>query len=205
MPKKQEPRTKPLPSSELINRLDSLTHIQGGVARKDKEKMSTGLHATKAPTVSPVMIGTNETIAVNILSHLSDALESRKMKRIFTGIRDIGDVIQFEHCHVNLDLSHCYVYWTSNVCDHFATFVAEKKGEEEAEKALTVMYENTSKKLQSVEGYFRHALIQQMDFRRVPRIFFEPYAKYLEKMRKKTGENSNRMEFLQKEGHHSTL
>lgn len=205
MPKPKEPRTKPMTGTELINSLDSPTYTQGGTTKQDKIKLNRGLNAPKVTRINPIIIGTNETIAVDILEYMTEALTSRKMKRIFKGVKDLEGMVVFEHCHVNTDLSHCYIYWSSDVSDHFANFVIDTKGEQEGSQILEVMNANINNRLQAVEGYFRHQLIKRMDFKKVPRIYFESYAKYLEKKKKRLTDNSDRMKFLREEGLFSTL
>ena len=111
------------------------------------------------------------------------------LKRL--GVAKTSDVVEIEYCTSNPDISHVTAFWRSDIVDVVISELLKRKELEKIANigipplknpvhdkfdAITVLAKaekKVKKCLQLKEGQLRSYLSRHMEFRRVPRIFFE--------------------------------
>lgn len=107
------------------------------------------------------------------------------------GVVKTSDVVEIEYCTSNPDISHVTAYWRSDVVDIVISELLKRKELDrianigipppkipvhdkfDAISVLAKAEKKIKKNLQLREGQIRSYLSKHMEFRRVPRIFFE--------------------------------
>ncbi len=86
-----------------------------------------------------------------------------------------SEVIEIEEVVLpKQDYSHVTVRWRSQSTNDFLEQVKIKFGRAEKQRLSEKLFTSMNATLQKREPLFRTALMREMFFRRVPRIFFEP-------------------------------
>ncbi len=195
-PEKPVAPNKAISGKELIGQLD--LQASSSVFGKDKAKLSKGLEQKVKQGISAASRGALDTTSEDIAEIITDALDSTKLINMFRGVEKASDMIEIEEVTVNQDYSHVTVWWSSPVVKKFALFVRQKQSLQEAVTLNAKMTANINEKLQKCEGVFRHFVMKNIDYKKVPRIFFRPHAELLQKQ--KNSFNSDlRQSFLRAE------
>lgn len=117
--------------------------------------------------------GRLEATCEDVLDVMNETLASSALINVFKGVKDASMVIEIAHVDMNMDYSHAYAHWESELLTKFVDSVRKERGQEDAMALAVKMESKITSKLQKLEPVFRTKIIKKMEFKRVPRIFFK--------------------------------
>jgi ribosome-binding factor A len=136
-------------------------------------KLRMGLLAKKKGILDNASQGRLETTCEDVMDNMNETLASSALINVFKGVKDASMVIEIAHVEINMDYSHATAHWESEILMNFVDSVRTENGPEDALKLALKMETKITAKLQKLEPLFRTRIVKQMDFRRVPRIYFK--------------------------------
>lgn len=146
---------------------------------KQKNKLNRGLDSTSTGKLKPLStgsLGQLDNFQEAFCEVLNTALADKSFYKLFKGSHeDSSSVIEFKKVDLNRDMSHATAYWHCPVVYKFLKFVLKTKGEEEYKILSEQTSQHISKILKAAEPRFRALVVKELEFRRVPRIFFVNY------------------------------
>jgi ribosome-binding factor A len=172
----------------LLNNLDSVEHLPSAEG-SSKAKLRQALLKPKTSPLSPAAQGQLDSFAEELLDILNEAISTNIFLDTFRGVRNTGDFIDLVDVHLNRDMSHITVFWSSDMITEFVKMVKTEELSSssssqmlpavEQEREAARIWKKTSsfitKKLQQREPQFRSFLVKKVHFRKVPRIFFKAH------------------------------
>jgi len=162
---------------QQISQLDVGTRSNSPTAPNaaTRQKLQKPLEGVEKKKLTTAQQGALEATAEDLQDILTEVLSTPNFHNLFKGAQDPSRAVYIHHVRLNADCSHAHVQWKSDVLEIFVRKTLERMGEEEAKRLIKRAIKYISSKLQNREAHFRSQVIRQMHFRRVPRLFFEPW------------------------------
>ncbi len=119
--------------------------------------------------------GILEATALDIMDNMNAALASEKLSNIFRKVGPTSEVLEISFVKINRDCSHVDASWSSSALKGFVENLYSNSACSAKELHLAQkMTKNITHTLQKNESKFRSYLLKHINFRRVPRMFFQP-------------------------------
>lgn len=172
--KRMEDSIKMLDAGALFTRNNKRDPNLPAVTATAKSKLNLPLEARekKRETMNHAQKGLNQAVAEDIHEILSDALSSPKLRNLFRGTKDASILVDIKHVKVNSDVSHVYAEWQCDLLEAFAREMHDSMGSIKAKAFVKRAVNYVTGRLAAKESFFRTALMRQMQFKKVPRIYF---------------------------------
>ena len=103
-----------------------------------------------------------------------DNLMLFKLDNNTLGIEYASQLVEISSVRLNQDYSHAHAKWRSRFVEDILTKFQEKELTDRDIKFTEKMIANINDVLQRSEGKFRSNVVKSYNFRRVPRMYFQP-------------------------------
>ena len=172
--KRMDDSIRMLDAGALFTRTNKRDPNLPAVPATAKSKLNLPLEAreSRKETMSHAQKGMNQAIAEDIHEILSDAMSSPKLRTLFRGTKDASMVVDIKHVKVNSDVSHVYAEWQCDLLEGFAREIHDNMGADKAKSFGKRSIRYITGRLAARESVFRTVLMRQMQFKKVPRIYF---------------------------------
>jgi hypothetical protein len=142
------------------------------VSKKARRKMSQGLVPEDQPFLDSINAGIMDANGMNMCEILNEAISQPSFDSKAHDMYNrlglcIDDVVETR------DRGRVIAYWSADEIDSFLLF-AKEQDKVSISRLTKQIKNNVTSLLQNLEPRFRAELIRKMDFRRVPKIAFEP-------------------------------
>ena len=140
---------------------------------RQRAKISQPLEKPAKLVLDEASRGMSQAIADDMMDNMNDALSSNDFIGVFKGVDYASQVVEISSVRLNQDFSHAHVTWRSRYIEDLLEKFQEKDLSENDVKMAEKMTTNINDILQRNEGKFRSHFIKSVNFRRVPRIYFQ--------------------------------
>jgi ribosome-binding factor A len=159
----------------LIQILDKSNGSEAPLSAIKRKKLATPLdQSSEERRKDPAESGILEATGVDIAELLNEAFPTMTFNEVgLSKVQDLGEVVEIVHVKVNRDCSHADASWDSPFIAQFLGKVEKSFGAQDRSRIAHKLETGITSALQQREGKFRAFLARNMDFRRVPRVFFK--------------------------------
>jgi len=143
------------------------------ISKKLQGKLSRGLEESETLQLNAKGEGISDVVCNEITDTLNYSLSTDQFYKLFKGYKSPSDVVEIVKSTANLDFSHVIVYWDSDIINDVILSARKNLTEVKYNQLRNKIVNGISKKLQATEPQFRSVLMKEIEFRRVPRLFFQ--------------------------------
>ena len=172
---------------QSIDSIESLNLLDSHISTKDlakgkrsnaavvvKGKLGKGLTTPQRPIIDDASQGVLEATSEDIADILNELLSNIKCADMLKGVMNTGDVVEIVGVKLDHDFTHAQAYWHSAVLQDFVQFARRKRGDKYADGIAGKIVHSLGRSFREREGLFRSTVMMKMNFKRVPRISFQP-------------------------------
>lgn len=173
------------PQTRIINQVSSV--LDDSFVREDRSKPIRERGKLSQPLIKlpeyEQRVANKESLILELEDILTETIEGSAFSKIIPGVNDLSTVIEFSKISINQDNSHVHVEWTStSLFEFYSKLYDSASGTPEGGKAPYTIHDcdqfesriqRLTNDLQHREGFFRTAIIHKINFRRVPRVYFQ--------------------------------